>query len=422
MITAPSRLIRRFFVGKGQEFIFNREKPGLGEIKKTDFYLHIPFCRNMCPYCPYNRVEYDKDLVRPYLLAVLKEISLYREKLGKTEISSVYIGGGTPTNLVDEVGIILDALRENFSLTGEVCMETSPADLDGEKIKKLRGMGVDLLSVGVQSFEDRHLKTLGRKYDAGKGEEALKSALAAGFKGVNADLMFVLPGQNEKNALADLDRAMELGVNQITAYPLFTFPYTSVGRHLNLSGIKMPDFFKRRKMYRKIYERCAEKGYEQVSVWGFKKGEMPRYSSVTRNNYIGLGAGACSMLPGAFYLNTFSVKAYIASLLNDKLPIALNMHISPELNRYYWLYWRFYDARINKAALKKTFGKKDFKINLLFFFLKTFGFCREKDGEFLLTERGSFYIHLLQNYFILNYINKVWTAAKAEPWPEKIEI
>jgi oxygen-independent coproporphyrinogen-3 oxidase len=423
IINFLTKIGRGFFVGNKQKFGFvKREKIEIPALDKIDLYIHIPFCKNMCPYCPYNRIAYTKELIKPYLKATLNEIDLYYQKLGKIEISSIYVGGGTPTNLIDELNIILNSLRENFFISGDICVETSPADLNEDVIKKLKNTGVDLISIGVQSFDDKYLKILGRKYDAKKAEEAVKLALSADFKSVNIDLMFVLPNQNGKNILADLDKAIELKVNQITTYPLFTFPYTSVGQHLKLNKIRMPNVFKRRKMYREIYNHCIRNGYQQVSVWGFKKGEIPRYSSVTRDTYIGIGAGACSRLPDMFYFNTFSVKDYINSALSQKLPVALTMEITPQLEKYYWLYWRFYDAAIKKEGLKKIFGRRDFKIKLLFSILKIMGLCKETKDEIILTERGSFYIHLLQNYFILTYINKVWTIAKKEAWPEKIEI
>jgi oxygen-independent coproporphyrinogen-3 oxidase len=423
IINLATKISRRFLVGQKQKFIFAKEaKIEIPALEKVDLYVHIPFCKNMCPYCPYNRIPYDKKLTQHYLEATLNEINLYHEKLGKIEIPSIYIGGGTPTNLIDELNIILNSIREKFFISGDVCIETSPTDLDEDMIKKLKNIGIDLISIGVQSFDDEYLRALGRKYNKEKAEEAINLALSANFKSVNVDLMFVLPKQNNKNILADLDKAMKLKVNQITTYPLFTFPYTSVGQHLKLNKIKMPNIFKRRKMYKEIYNHCSKNDYQQVSVWGFKKGEIPRYSSVTRNTYIGIGAGACSSLPGIFYFNTFSVKDYIDTALNKKLPIALTMKITPQLEKYYWLYWKFYDTNIKKEELKKIFGHRDLKIKSLFLVLKILRLYRETKDEIILTERGAFYIHLLQNYFILNYINKVWTIAKQKAWPEKIKI
>lgn len=423
LINFATKIARRVLVGNKQKFVFlEKDRIEFPPLEKIDLYIHIPFCKNLCPYCPYSRIPYDKNLVGPYLKAVLNEIEQYHSKLGKIEITSIYIGGGTPTNLVDELGIILNTLREEFFVSGNICIETNPSDLNREVLKKLKNFGIDLISIGVQSFDNEDLKKIGRKYNSKEAEESIRIALSENFKSVNIDLMFVLPGQNEEEILSNLQKAVELGVDQITVYPLFTFPHAPIGRYLKMNKVKMPDIFKRRKEYKRIYDFCVQNGYHQDSVWAFKKGDVPRYSSVTRDNYIGIGAGACSRLPEVFYFNTFSVEEYINAALTGKLPIALAMDIGSSLSKYYWLYWRIYDARIDKNELQKVFGSKDIKIKLIFWMAKLLGLCTEHEDVIELTERGSFYIHLLQNYFILNYINKVWTAAMKEPWPKSIKI
>ena len=233
--------------------------------------------------------------------------------------------------------------------------------------------------------------------------------------------MFALPGQNIASVLDDLNEALGMGPNQITTYPLFTFPYSSVGRYLKIRRVKRPGIFRLRKMYKEIHNFLAQNGYQRVSVWGFKKGDSPRYSSVTRDTYIGIGAGAGSRLPDVFYLNTFSVKDYIEASSTGRLPIALEMDMTPELAGYYWLYWRFYDTYIDRQKVCEKFGK-DAKLKVMFSLAKLLGLTKENRNRIELTERGAFYIHLLQNCFILNYIDKVWSVAMKESWPDRIEI
>ena len=417
-----TRAVRRVLVGRGQKFVFTRRDdvavPSLTEI---GVYIHIPFCRSKCPYCPYNRIDYDESLVVPYTQAVLREIGRYFTGGTKARISSVYIGGGTPTTLVDELGVIMGAIRERCIIVGDVCIETNPADLNEDMVRKLRGLGVDLISVGVQSFDDRFLQILGRSYDAAQARSAAAIALSADFRSVNIDLMFALPGQTTANVLDDLGEALRIGASQVTTYPLFTFPYSSVGRYLNVKRVRMPGLARRRKMYRAIHEFLTENGYQRVSVWGFRKGDSPKYSSVTRDTYIGIGAGAGSSLPAVFYLNTFSVKDYIEVSVAGRTPVALAIDVSPALAKYYWLYWRLYDTYIDRQELSERFGK-DAKLKLMLGLVRLLGLTREGGDRIELTERGAFYIHLLQNYFVLNYIDRVWSAAMKEPWPERIEI
>ncbi len=168
--------------------------------------------------------------------------------------------------------------------------------------------------------------------------------------------MFALPGQTAADVVADLEHAAELGADQLTTYPLFTFPYTAVGEYLHLAGVKMPDLSTRREHYRAISEWCESHGFERVSVWGFKRGGAPRYSSVTRDGYIGIGPGSGSHLPDGFTLNTFDLAEWEAALARGDSPIALRMPFEGEMNGWWWLYWRFYDTHIPMAALDEALG------------------------------------------------------------------
>lgn len=423
MINFLTRLGRRLLVGQDQQFVFVRaDHLAPPSLKTISLYIHIPFCKNICPYCPYNRVPYDKEMAPLYKEAMLREIDQYSARLGKTEISSIYIGGGTPTTLVDDLGVILHRLRETFAVSGEICIETTPGDLHESTVRRLKDYGVEMISVGVQSFCDRLLGMLGRNYDSERIRSSVELVVSSNFKTVNLDLMFALPSQSNEEVLYDLKRAVETGATQITTYPLFTFPYSSVGSYLKIKRVRMPNLSLRRRTYRTIHDFLTEQGYQRVSVWGFKKGTSPRYSSVTRDNYIGLGAGACSKLPGIFYLNTFSVKEYIDMVSGGNLPVALTMRLTQQLEHYYWLYWRLYETHLDRQRIRDVFGGEGMTWRVLLGLAKLLGFCKEQQSQITLTEKGAFWIHLLQNHFILNYINKVWSAAISTPWPERIEI
>ena len=419
-----TKILRRYLVGKDQKFFL--EKVNVNEIKfpkikKIGIYIHIPFCKSLCPYCPYLRIKYTKDLVSPYLDAVLKEINIYHKKFGKIEISSIYIGGGTPTNLIDELGDMLSEIKEKFIVCGDICIETSVADINEPTVKKLKDYGITMISIGVQSFQKKFLKLLGRNYKAEDIESRVEIVKNANFKSVNIDLMFALPSQSKKDVVLDLEKTVDLDIDQITTYPLFTFPYSSVGKYLKLKKIKMPNIFVRRKMYKKIHNYLVENGFKRISVWGFKKGGAPRYSSVTRDHYIGIGAGAGSSFSNMFYLNTFSISEYIKRLSEKSLSVAVKMDVFKELSKYYWFYWKLYDTYFSRKEINSVFGK-DKKVWFIIKLFKLFGLTKENDPVFSLTEKGSFWIHLAQNYFMLNYINKTWFAAVENPWQDKIEI
>ncbi len=419
-----TKTIRKFLVGTEQDFIFKKADINdfeIPAIKKTNLYIHIPFCKSMCPYCPYNRVKYDKEMIDPYIEALLKEIEIYSQKPEKIEISSIYIGGGTPTNAIDELEIVINKVRKCFNIVGDIAIETTIADINEYNIQKLRSFGINMISIGVQSFDDKYLKLLGRNYISNDIEPAIKLLKSAKFKTINIDLIFAFPKQTKNEIMDDIQKVKDLAVDQITVYPLFTFPYSTVGEYLKVKKIQTPGFFTRRKFYKIIHNYFTKNGYTMTSVWSFKRSNSKnkKYSSVTREKYIGFGAGAGSRFENIFYFNTFSISEYENKLSKDILPIAINMPITKRLSIYYWFYWRLYDTNFFIKDFKKY---RDWKMNLLLKLFLILGFCHKNKKVIRLTEKGSFWIHLVQNYFMLNYINKVWSVMKKEPFPERIKI
>ena len=419
-----TRAIRRFLVGPEQSWVF--ESPAQNwippRIERTSLYLHVPFCRNCCPYCPYTKVPYRQSLVDPYTRAALAEVDWWADAIGPAEITSVYIGGGTPTLVLDSVTQVLTRVRERFHLTGDICIETNPADVDVAAIRKMHDAGVALVSIGVQSFHPKNLVLLGRKYTPEIAEQALVLLAESGFASINADIMFALPEQTTAELTADLARAAQLGANQLTTYPLFTFPYTSVGEYLRLTAVHMPDLRLRRAHYHAIHRWCADHDFQRVSVWGFKRGSVPRYSSVTRDGYIGIGPGAGSHLPDGFVLNTFDLESWICSLGTGCSAVALRMPFAGEMSGWWWLYWRFYDTHIPMGDLEIALGSDAHKARRWLRAVERAGLA-VRNGEFLeLTEPGAFWLHLAQNHFALNYVNTLWTSARQEPWPQAVSI
>jgi oxygen-independent coproporphyrinogen-3 oxidase len=424
MTKTVTNTIRRLLVGKKQNFVFSKfdhRKSELPKTDKTNLYVHIPFCKSMCPYCPYNRVRYQKKLIKPYIKALLKEIELYHRELGDIEISSIYIGGGTPTNAINELEEVIAKIKNTFNVTGDIAIETTISDINKYNVKKLRSYGVNMISVGVQNFNDNYLKLLGRNYTSQDVKQAINILKQANFDTINIDLMFALPEQTENDILHDIKKSIDLDVDQITTYPLFTFPYSTVGEYLKVKKIKMPSFLVRRKFYKLFHDEFLKNGYSISSVWGFTKNNntKQKYSSVTRDNYIGLGAGAGSRHETLFYFNTFSIREYCNRLSKEILPIAINMPITKNLSHYYWLYWRLYEANFSFNDFNKH---ADLKMKTLFKISSFLGLCNVRGNRIVLPENVAFWVHVAQNYFMLNYINKVWSVMKKEAFPKEITI
>jgi oxygen-independent coproporphyrinogen-3 oxidase len=419
-----TNLVRRVLVGSGQRWQFEAPPRGWAppRMERTSLYLHVPFCRHACPYCPYTKIRFDEALVDGFTRAALAEVEWWASAAGGSEISSIYVGGGTPTLALGSVAEIIDRIRRRFTLCGEVAIETNPADVDAATVARLRDMGVAMVSLGVQSFHDAHLEAIGRSYSAAVAEDALRLLASSGFASVNADLMFALPGQTVGDVTASLDRALELGANQVTTYPLFTFPYTPVGRHLRLKDVRLPNLSARRAQYRAICGWSERHGFDRVSVWGFKQGNAPRYSSVTRAGYIGIGPGAGSRLPGGFAFNCFDYAAWSRASLSGGPAVALWMPFSPELAGWWWLYWRLYETRVPLDQLGDTLGHDAARVRSWLRLGELTGFAAQRNGTVTLTDAGAFWLHLAQNYFALDYVNTLWTAARLEPWPAAVNL
>src|SRR5512144_1357161 len=199
MMTEPvldgaARLVRRLLADPRDTFAFRRpDNAGSPSLRQTGIYVHVPFCASLCPYCPYNRVPWDRDLATRYLEAVLREIGFQAERFPGLEVTSVYFGGGTPTVFPEGMARIVEALRSSFRLTGPLCTETHPADLTRAQTRLLRAQGFSSVSLGVESFQPRLLSLIGRHYGPPEISRALDWLAEEGFPSVNIDLMFALP-------------------------------------------------------------------------------------------------------------------------------------------------------------------------------------------------------------------------------------
>ena len=220
--------------------------------------------------------------------ALKKEILFYSKKYGTKNISSVYIGGGTPLLVGYHILEIAETMRNSYNVTGDFGIEANPNDITQESISLLKEAGFNSLSIGVQSFDDKLLKSIGRKYTSYNAEKSIEMALLADFDSVNLDILFALPNEKEEQLENDLKKVISLKPSQITTYPLFTFPYSEISNFKKTRGIKSPSLMKRRRMYYKIYDSLENAAYKRCSVWSFKRdSSVKRYSSVTRENYIG---------------------------------------------------------------------------------------------------------------------------------------
>ena len=391
-------------------------------IDEFGLYLHIPFCRQICPYCPYNKELYHPDVAESYTQAVKKEIDIYSELIGGRPVTSFYIGGGTPTTMLHRgLDRILHHVFASFNMQCDIHMESHPNDLTTDNLSTISSLGVEHLSVGVEALQDHHLRALHRPYTVEQVMATLDRAVNSGFKCVNADFIFALPGQTYDEVEQASDALVEMGVDQIAAYPLFKFPYTKMGQTVKEGNLDISTILRRRKMLGILERIFYGAGFERTSVWAFTRPGVPKYCSVTVPLYLGLGAGGGSYLQDVFYLNTFNVREYITVLESGKLPIALSLELTEEMQMAGWLYWRIYETRFKKSDFKRRFGREfDEVYGQYIRLLSAVGFLRDDGEEIVLSDNGSYWLHVVEDLFSTEYVSKLWGTSKQEPWPEKV--
>lgn len=418
-------LLQGAVTGRAGRFRLRRTQPQWpGQLSSPGLYLHVPFCRNLCPFCPYNRIEYDDGLFAAYECAVKQEIDLYAARLGRASFSSLYIGGGTPTVNWRGLLSILGHLRRRIGQVDDICIELHPGNMDTDCLSAMKDAGVTRLSIGVESTSDALLERIRRGHDGRAGISAVSRALKTGFESVNVDLMFALPGQTLAQWQTDVRVILELGVDQLSTYPLFSFPYSDLGRTKGISHVERPPRHAIKAMLASTGQYCEGKGLNRCAVWSWLKPGKGKFSSITRHHYIGFGPSAASMTGSDFYVNTFDVNAY-ASKLPGERPIAVSMPVNRRLEMAYWLYWRIYELKISDGDFLDMFGAHtslDSEFGHLLRPLISLRLLERANGGYSVTKPGAYWIHRLQNEYSLNYINHLWGACRKEPWPEEVRL
>lgn len=380
-------------------------------------YIHIPFCKKICKFCPYCKEVYKKDTCDRYIDYLIKEIELVTSRykhLEKKKVSSLYFGGGTPVLALDRLEEVLSTINKYFEITDGIGIELHPTNVDKNTLIKLKQLGIDRISIGIQSFQDKFLNILGReKVDYSEMISAIKSVE---FDTVAMDFIFALPTQTIDDLILDIEFAFKNGANHIAIYPIIDFGF--LGSKLESLNKK-----EKRKLLDDITAYCEKKSYVRDSIWTFSKDGNSSYSSMTRDNFIGFGCSATSALEDVFKINTFNVSAYIDRIKNGNLPTSLSLNFTQRQRMIYYLFWTAYSMKINPKHFEKFFGKKLNSIyGFEFLLARLLGFVKKEAGLYKLTNKGAFYYHHYENYYTYDYINSMWGVMSKEAFPNKLDI
>lgn len=408
-------------IGKeGYPFVFNHVAEGdeAPYPASPNIYIHIPYCRSICTHCPYNKIIFREASYRAYGTALANELAHYLARPDAPSIETLYFGGGTPSMTPDLIQQVIAQTRPNFTEHVEIGVEVHPRDATVEQLRTLKQAGVNRISLGMETFQPDLLRLLGRNYTAEEAKQAIQNARAAGFACVDVNLIYGIPGQEMQHALADVNRCIALGVDHLSAYPLVTFEHTRLGKLVREGKFREYGDRNRARTQRAIARICQEHGFERSSVWSFTKARAAAYTTVTRESYVGFGAGAGSKVDGEFWFNTFSVPEY--NKLTHPRP-AIRLKASGKFRRLHWLYWQIYRTRIDIQQYETIFHRdlmKDFRPVITL--MRLLGWMHRDGTAFLLSDRGARWSHRFQMLFSLTFIDEVWTQCQQEAWPERI--
>ena len=362
---------------------------------RVSLYIHIPFCRTLCPFCCFNRYLYKEEQARLYFADLRKELDMYA-RLG-FKFNDFYFGGGTPTVLMDELADFISYLRANFAVN-HISLETTPRELTSDTVNRLKQLGINRLSIGVQSFDNGLLKAMGRTLF--KGEDSIeKLKLAQGrFETVNADLMFNFPTQTLEQFKADVKIFKELGTDQATFYPLMPSPHKLDALARKFRKV---DTSREKQFYDVILEELADKGYKASTAWCFSRGDlMIDEYIIDYDDYIGIGAGSVSFLDGNFLVNSFSLERYHNLIAQDTLPVVRTRRLTDKEHYRYYMLTKFFGMKLDTDAFKKRYaGDIHDKLRAELLFFKTAGIVRENEGLISVTRQGMYPVGTMMKEF-----------------------
>jgi coproporphyrinogen III oxidase-like Fe-S oxidoreductase len=367
---------------------------GMGENGETSLYIHIPFCRTLCPFCCFNRYPFKEDKARKYFQHLRRELGLYIEKGFK--FTDFYFGGGTPTIMLDELVEFIDYLREKFEVK-RISLETSPREINRESVDILKSAGINRLSIGVQSFDNEMLKTMGRSFCSGK-EIKEKLMMAEGeFDTLNVDFVFNFPRQSIEKFKEDVATFKDLAIDQATFYPLMASPHKKNFLERKFNRI---DTSREKKFYDIIMSEVYAAGYKASTAWCFSKGDrMIDEYIIDFDDYVGIGTGSVSIIKGNFYVNSFSLERYEALVNNNRLPIVGWRQLSEREHLRYYLLTKLAGMEIDKTKFYQRFNADiNEKLRMELLFLKLLGLVKDEDN-IKVTTQGMYPVSVMMREF-----------------------
>ena len=284
--------------------------------KPTSAYVHIPFCTQICYYCDFSKVFIKNQPVDSYLEHLLEEFQSYDIQ----KLRTLYIGGGTPTALsASQLEVLLDGLTKNLDLSAleELTIEANPGDLDADKIAVLKNSAVNRVSLGVQTFDDKMLKKIGRSHLEKDIYENIDRLKLAGFDNISIDLIYALPGQTMEQVKENVAKAIGLDIPHMSLYSLILENHTVFMNRMRRGKLPLPKEELEAEMFEYIIAELERAGFEHYEISNFSKtGFESRHNLMYWDNaeYYGIGAGASGYVNGIRYKNHGPIRHYLSAV------------------------------------------------------------------------------------------------------------
>lgn len=302
-------------------------------------YIHVPFCKQACHYCDFH-FSTQRDYTPQLCEAIIKELELQKNFLGEP-LETIYFGGGTPSLLsFKQLGDTFNHIFKNYTVSGnaEVTLEANPDDLTFEYVKELNSVGINRLSIGIQSFDDRVLKFLNRSHNGSQALKAIETSRAAGISNLNVDLIYAIPNRNQHSLVQDLNQLKVLRPDHISAYSLTVEPKTVFGNWTNAGKFAPETEEENAVQFELVMDYLAEAGYDHYEISNYS---LPGRQSLHNSNYwrqkkyLGIGPSAHSYNGKERWINVANNHTYIKTLAADSIPATVEpLTPANQINEY----------------------------------------------------------------------------------------
>lgn len=372
--------------------------------KPTSAYVHIPFCTQICYYCDFSKVFIKNQPVDAYLQALIREFRSY----DITELRTLYIGGGTPTSIsAVQLDYLLTELSRDLNLNTleEFTIEANPGDLTVDKIEVLQKSAVNRVSLGVQTFNDKHLKRIGRSHNEAQIYSTIDALKTAGFQNISIDLIYTLPGQTMDDVRSNVAKALSLNIPHLSLYSLILEHHTVFMNKMRRGKLHLPTEDLEAEMFEYIISEMERNGFEHYEISNFTKpGFESRHNLMYWDNveYYGVGAGASGYLDGIRYRNRGPIQHYLKGVSEGNARLSEEVLSKNEMMEEELFLGLRKKEGVSIGKFEQKFGTSfEKRYGQIVQELQSDGLLKENNGFIQMTKKGLFLGDTVAEKFIV---------------------